>query len=611
VTKYALAIGVVVALMLGTRATGSPTWGGAFPISRGDRALDPVLAMTAAGDLIVVWDQQVGDSCASEPASLSCSHRVGVTAATAGSGLWRSPIDIARPGVGARPQAAIGPSGAAAALWVHDIGRDRVVQASYVSTTSQWPSWPEPNDLSEAVLEVRDHAIAIDGAGNAIAAWAERTADTFAVRAATRSAQQGVWGAPARLSTPTVNVSGGPSLAVATTGVGVVAWVEGGATRASFIRDLHWQPVATLSRSTSTAIGTPSAALGASGDALVVWPAQRGSSIAVEGAFWTHGAATWSEPVEIGVLKDSSETPRAAVDSEGNTDVTWVGVQGVQSAFRPVTTGGWSRPALVSGPSTATTHVTVGLQESGNRVALWQESGRVLAALRPGATGSWQPPVELFPNGSMVGNVALTGEGRGVAVWEVISGDRVTVLSKELDGKGPILDRVVAPKRVVPVGASTPFSVRAAPWAAPLAGIPQWTFGDASSASGARVSHRYARPGRFVATVSQADARSDSSTTSVTIRVAARMRNVRRPAVAGAPEVGGTLTCRRGTWSGSPPVAFTYRWRRDGTPIPGDAVSRRHRVVPRDVGSRLSCVVTATNAVGAERAVSRAVRPRP
>ena len=80
-------------------------------------------------------------------------------------------------------------------------------------------------------------------------------------------------------------------------------------------------------------------------------------------------------------------------------------------------------------------------------------------------------------------------------------------------------------------------------------------------------------------------------------------RSVRRPSITGSRKVGALLTCRRGTWAGSPPMSFKYRWRRNGEPI-ARATGRTHRIIPRDAGSRITCVVIAANPAGSVRAIS-------
>lgn len=593
-----------VAFVLATPAAGTPTWGTPVQVSTGDRALGPDLATNAAGDGLVVWDQEVGAECPTQPAALSCVHIVTAAARFRGSTAWATPVEISRPGVDARPRAGIDPNGNAAIMWVHDIGRDRVLQATYRHGPAG--TWPEPSDLSEPVLEVRDHRIGLDGAGNAIAVWAERSADAFVVRGEIRSAQSGVWGAPVSLSTPGTNVSAGPSLALVGRGLGAVAWVEGGIVRTSLIYLGRWQPVVTISRPTSAVDGAPSVAVGAEGDTLVVWPARRGPDEVVEAAFFAYRPGTWSGPVELGVRRPTFETPQGAVDFSGNADVAWVGPRGVETAFRSYGSGAWSRPVQVSMPSVAPFDLGLSIHGPGNAVALWLTvDGRVQAALRPRASGGWQPPVDVSSGGSAAPSVALDAYGRAVAVWNHISGERIRVESADLDGRGPVLDRLFAP-RAVALGARARFSIRAAAWAVPLAGDARWTFGDGDDARGTEVSHVFDRVGRYRVTFTHADARGDVSTATAVVRVLARMRNVRRPSIVGVPNVRATLTCRRGSWTGSPPITFAYTWQRNGKRIVR-ATSRRYELRRRDAGSLIACEVVATNPAGSARAVSAAV----
>ena len=185
-----------VAFVLATPAAATPTWGTPVQVSTGDRARPR--AGHERG-----WRRtrrlgpggRAGARRSRRP--LLRPHRH-CRRPVPGSTAWATPVEISRPGVGAQPRAGIDPNGNAAIMWVHDIGRDRVLQATYRHGPAG--TWPEPSDLSEPVLEVRDHRIALDGAGNAIAVWAERSADTFVVRGEIRSAQSGVWEAPVRLS---------------------------------------------------------------------------------------------------------------------------------------------------------------------------------------------------------------------------------------------------------------------------------------------------------------------------------------------------------------------------------------------------------------------------
>ncbi len=79
------------------------------------------------------------------------------------------------------------------------------------------------------------------------------------------------------------------------------------------------------------------------------------------------------------------------------------------------------------------------------------------------------------------------------------------------------------------------------------------------------------------------------------------------PQVTGTAEVGNTVTCEEGTWTGSP--TFTYEWLRDGTPIAG-ATARDYPIVDADATHNLACRVTGTNPGGDDTATS-AVRAVP
>ncbi|HXJ65324.1 MAG TPA: hypothetical protein VNN79_16335, partial [Actinomycetota bacterium] len=64
--------------------------------------------------------------------------------------------------------------------------------------------------------------------------------------------------------------------------------------------------------------------------------------------------------------------------------------------------------------------------------------------------------------------------------------------------------------------------------------------------------------------------------------------NTQAPAISGTPAPGHTLTCSKGTWSGSTPQATTRRWLRDGTPIAGQTASA-YVVNSTDAGHSILC----------------------
>jgi hypothetical protein len=86
-------------------------------------------------------------------------------------------------------------------------------------------------------------------------------------------------------------------------------------------------------------------------------------------------------------------------------------------------------------------------------------------------------------------------------------------------------------------------------------------------------------------------------------------RNVRQPTLRGTPVVGRTLTCRAGSWTGTGPIVFSYRWLR-GTKVLAGVTGNSRRLGRADAGRNVACRVWAGNADGATAATSKAVQIR-
>jgi trimeric autotransporter adhesin len=95
--------------------------------------------------------------------------------------------------------------------------------------------------------------------------------------------------------------------------------------------------------------------------------------------------------------------------------------------------------------------------------------------------------------------------------------------------------------------------------------------------------------------------------TSAAVTVKTPPRNTVAPKVTGTPKVGKTLTCAKGTWTGSAPITYKYQWLRNGAPIAG-VTNATYVAKAADQNKFLSCKVTATNAAGSAFKTSAAVK---
>ncbi|MGI8802850.1 MAG: hypothetical protein ACR2KV_11850 [Solirubrobacteraceae bacterium] len=97
-----------------------------------------------------------------------------------------------------------------------------------------------------------------------------------------------------------------------------------------------------------------------------------------------------------------------------------------------------------------------------------------------------------------------------------------------------------------------------------------------------------------------------SAPTAVVTPPPVRPANTASPKISGKTVVGGTLACTTGTWTGTPPITYSYQWLGDANLISG-ATGSSYTVAPTDLAQAIACKVTATNAAGSTTATSSAL----
>jgi len=81
--------------------------------------------------------------------------------------------------------------------------------------------------------------------------------------------------------------------------------------------------------------------------------------------------------------------------------------------------------------------------------------------------------------------------------------------------------------------------------------------------------------------------------------------NTTAPVVSGIVEVGQTLTSTTGTWTGTPPIVYSYQWKRGAINIGTN--SSTYVAVTADLEQNITCTVTATNSFGNASQISNIV----
>ncbi|HEV3283056.1 MAG TPA: hypothetical protein VG010_02530, partial [Solirubrobacteraceae bacterium] len=116
---------------------------------------------------------------------------------------------------------------------------------------------------------------------------------------------------------------------------------------------------------------------------------------------------------------------------------------------------------------------------------------------------------------------------------------------------------------------------------------------------------------RVVVTATNADGSATAASGATGMVVALRPVKGTRPKVSGTAQDGQLLTAAPGTWRGTPPITFSYRWEscvRGGCSTILGATAQTYRAGTEQIARKIRAVVTATNTAGSATAATPATQ---
>ena len=99
---------------------------------------------------------------------------------------------------------------------------------------------------------------------------------------------------------------------------------------------------------------------------------------------------------------------------------------------------------------------------------------------------------------------------------------------------------------------------------------------------------------------------SSATSNTITAQTYSSPVNTVAPVISGTTTLGSTLSSTTGTFTGNPTPTYAYQWRRNAVNIPS-ATGSTYVLVLADSGAAITCVVTATNALGSSSATSNTI----
>lgn len=346
--------------------------------SREKTAYEPQVAGDGAGDAIAIWDRYESPGQVIEVAERKAG------------GAWSSPEKLTQPADGEanHPQIAVNAAGDAVAAWqLGEVDFDRVVQ---VATRPAGGSWSAPQTLP-TVLGIEPQ-VGIDAAGDAVVTWMENPGYEWVIDTATHPAG-GPWSAATALSTP-----------------------GGSATE-------------------------PQVAVNAAGDAVVTWQRLDSGNHPIAEAANRPAGGEWSGPQAISPAAQQASAPQVAIDAEGGAVAAWIQYDGmpVIDVATLSLAGSWSAPELVSAPTVAAQSLDVSLDPAGDAIVAWDNaagSQAIEVTERSAGGGPWSAPEAISASegegflSPQFPKLAQDENGDAVAVWpqyEIAASNYVTL----------------------------------------------------------------------------------------------------------------------------------------------------------------------------------------
>jgi hypothetical protein len=306
-----------------------------------------------------------------------------------------------------------------------------VMVALVAPISAQTDTWTAPVVLSTGG-QGWEATAAIDGEGNSIALWDERTTqDQIWSRSKARG---GNWGSVTEISPALQTTSVFPVVRISSAGFATAVWSDqGGAWTADRTSASTWDPPQLLIPGASN----PIFVMNARGDAAIVWTVgggPRGTTGSVLAVLRPAGGA-WTAPQTIASGAHLS-ADHASIGAFGEVIVTWETFNAVCKKYgcalssyvlhasrQNTGTDAWVDSGSLLGPDGAPHDARVALDSAGGAILLaLSSSGVYISASQGNSGGAWSPfKTAVSPQGSIIiSDLASDDAGQVTLVYESI-----------------------------------------------------------------------------------------------------------------------------------------------------------------------------------------------
>jgi hypothetical protein len=361
-------------------------------------------------------------------ARIICIAVTFLAAASAQTGAWTSPIVLSTGGQGWQAAAAIDGSGNSVALWDERTTQDQLWSRS----KSVGGSWGTVADVSLAlqttsVLPV----VRISTAGFGTAVWSD---------------QGGVWTADrptaAKWNPPELLIPGAsnPIFVMNSQGAATIAWTVGGSTSSAVMAVVRpaggtWSAQQVVA--SGVHVAADHAGIGANGAAAVTWETYDAtckkygcalSNFVLHASRQNSGAGVWVDSGGLLGPDGESHDARVALDSTGGAMLVAVNSSGAYASATQGNFGGvWSPFKSIVAPQGIAITTDLASDDAGQATLLYEfigfSSSQAFAVSGSISNNTWSSPVVLSGSDASLGSMyfALAPSGAALAVWVTAS----------------------------------------------------------------------------------------------------------------------------------------------------------------------------------------------
>lgn len=382
---------------------------------------EPQIAVDRNGDAVAVWE------------SFNGTHKIIQSASyTRAKQAWTLLDELSSERDNAQnAQVATNQNGDTIAVW-EVLGNNKIIQASIYNKTAN--SWSRPVNISEIHENASSAQIAVDESGDAIAVWERSNDKVLEIQAAAYHKATNTWSLPNDLSRSNLSASN-PQLVINGNGDGVVAWVNSGKNLNNIQATSYTKSIGTWSlplviSNIKDSAQSPKIAVDSNGNVVAVWESDQQKIQMVMGATFAKMNGQWSAPTEISELGSSAYSPQVVIDSDGDALAIWRADINNSSIIRIArfhqSKGSWTLPQDISTEQAGSFAPNIGIDKEGNAVAVWESNNgnyNVIQAVDYiKALNQWSLPSDLSLDGehAHLPQVGVNNNGERVVVWTQI-----------------------------------------------------------------------------------------------------------------------------------------------------------------------------------------------